>query len=197
MAGDADWHSFYRFFNLTRAKLMLAQNMHAEVNQYLGQCFEQASKAGWGYGMIAVRALQALAAHTPKAAIDFLSEALTLAQSEGFIRTFVDTGEELKPLLLEANRFGIASGYGEVILAAMEEKPSVSVIGQSSLVEPLSARELDVLRLLIQGLSNREIAENLIISVGTVKTHVHNICGKLNVRNRTEAAARAGELNLV
>ncbi|MGD2158493.1 MAG: LuxR C-terminal-related transcriptional regulator [Anaerolineales bacterium] len=197
MADDIDYHSFYRFFNLTRAKLMLAQNMYEDVNEYLGRCFEQASQAGWGYGMIAARALQALAAQTPKTAIDFLSEALTLARPERFIRTLIDTGEELKPLLLEANRLGLASGYGEMILSAMEEKPIVSAIGQSSLVEPLSARELEVLQLLAQGLSNREIAENLIISPGTVKTHVHNICGKLNVRNRTEAVARAGELNLV
>jgi LuxR family maltose regulon positive regulatory protein len=197
MAADTDYHSFYRYFNLTRAKIMLAQNMHEDANQYLGRCSEQASKADWGYGMIALRALQALATQNPKAAIDFLSEALTLARPDGFIRTFVDTGEDLKPLLLEANKFGLASGYAEVILAAMEEKPIVSVIGQSSLVEPLSARELEVLQLLAQGLSNREIAENLIISPGTVKTHVHNICGKLNVRNRTEAVARAGELNLV
>ena len=65
------------------------------------------------------------------------------------------------------------------------------------LVEPLSERELEVLRLITAGLSNREIAEKLIISTGTAKTHVHNVCGKLGVRNRTEAATRAKELGLV
>jgi DNA-binding NarL/FixJ family response regulator len=65
------------------------------------------------------------------------------------------------------------------------------------LVEPLSKREIEVLRLVTAGLSNREIAEKLYLSPGTIKTHVHNICGKLGVRNRTEAASRARELNLV
>jgi LuxR family maltose regulon positive regulatory protein len=65
------------------------------------------------------------------------------------------------------------------------------------LIEPLSDRELEVLGLVAQGLSNREIAERLFITVGTVKTHVHNIHGKLGVQRRTEAAARARELGLV
>jgi LuxR family maltose regulon positive regulatory protein len=197
LADNNDCHSFYRFFNLTRAKLMLAQNKVEEADDYLKRCYEQASQANWGYGVIAIRTLQALAAQTSIAAIDFLANGLKLAQSERFIRTFVDTGAELKPLLLKANKSGHGSGYAQVILAAMEDRPTVSVIGQSTLVEPLSARELDVLRLLKQGLSNKEIAENLFISPGTVKTHVHNICSKLNVHNRTEAVVYAGELNLV
>ena len=67
----------------------------------------------------------------------------------------------------------------------------------SPLVEPLSERELEVLGLVAQGLTNREIAERLFITVGTVKTHVHNIYGKLGVRGRTQAAARARELELL
>ncbi len=68
---------------------------------------------------------------------------------------------------------------------------------QAGLVEPLSARELEVLRLVAAGLSNRQIADQLIISPGTAKTHVHNICGKLGARNRPEAATRATEMRLV
>ena len=68
---------------------------------------------------------------------------------------------------------------------------------QGSLVEPLSEREIEVLRLVTAGLSNREIAEKLFISPGTAKTHIHNLCGKLGVRNRTEAAMKAKELRLV
>jgi DNA-binding NarL/FixJ family response regulator len=87
--------------------------------------------------------------------------------------------------------------YAEKILSALNEKTKKTIFGQLSLVEPLSPRELEVLRLMASGLSNREIAVELVISTGTVKTHVHNICGKLGSRNRTEAAARAHELGLV
>ncbi len=69
--------------------------------------------------------------------------------------------------------------------------------GFSSLLEPLSERELEVLRLVTVGMSNREIAAELVISPGTAKTHVHHLCGKLGVRNRTEAAMRAKEMGLV
>jgi ATP/maltotriose-dependent transcriptional regulator MalT len=79
----------------------------------------------------------------------------------------------------------------------MTEESDLPRKGFSSLVEPLSERELDVLRLIMAGMSNREIAVELVISPGTAKTHVHHLCGKLGVRNRTEAAMRAKELGLV
>jgi ATP/maltotriose-dependent transcriptional regulator MalT len=78
----------------------------------------------------------------------------------------------------------------------MTEEADTVEADQKSLVEPLSDRELEVLQLVSEGLSNREIAEKLIISTGTAKTHVHNLCGKLGVRNRTEAAMKAKELDL-
>jgi DNA-binding NarL/FixJ family response regulator len=74
---------------------------------------------------------------------------------------------------------------------------SVTATSAEILPEPLSEREIEVLRLVTAGMSNREIAEKLIISAGTAKTHIHNLCGKLGVHNRTEAAARARELGLV
>ena len=197
MTEEVDSHPFYRFFNLTQANLLLAQNKHDAANEYLVQCYEVAFRAGWQYGVIAVRVLQSLADPTPNAAFNFLSEALTLAQPEGFIRTFVDAGVALVPHLQEAARRGIAPDYVGKILVVMDKKPKIMPAGQSSLIKPLSERELEVLRLVTAGLSNREIAEKLVISPGTAKTHVHNICGKLGVRNRTEAAVRAKELGLV
>ena len=92
---------------------------------------------------------------------------------------------------------GILPEYVGQILAAIKGGQKKVVSQASSLVEPLSERELEVLRLVAAGLSNREIAEKLVISPGTAKTHIHNLCGKLGVRNRTEAATKAKELNLV
>jgi DNA-binding CsgD family transcriptional regulator len=69
--------------------------------------------------------------------------------------------------------------------------------GEAILEEPLSEREIEVLRLVVAGMSNREIAERLVISPGTAKTHIHHLCGKLGVRNRTEAAMKARDLQLV
>lgn len=197
LADDADCHNFYRFFNLTGANILLAQNQRAAAHDYLTRCYEGAVKAGWGYGAIAVRVLQTLAAGTPAEALKMLGDALSLAEPEGFVRTFVDAGTALLPHLQEAARRGIEVDYVGKILAAMQKRPKMILIDQTSLVEPLSERELEVLRLVADGLSNREIARKLFISTGTAKTHVHNIIGKLGVRNRTEAAARAIELGLV
>jgi LuxR family maltose regulon positive regulatory protein len=122
-----------------------------------------------------------------------LADGLKSSQTEGFIRSYVDTGFGLIPLLQEAARRGISPDYIGRILNAYGHGKKLTV----RLVEPLSERELEVLRLMTAGLSNREIAEKLIISMGTAKTHVHNVCGKLEVRNRTEAAIRAKELSLV
>jgi ATP/maltotriose-dependent transcriptional regulator MalT len=79
----------------------------------------------------------------------------------------------------------------------MTGKVGITGAGMGSLVEALSDRELEVLKLVTAGMSNREIAEQLFISPGTAKTHIHNLCGKLGVRNRTEAAMKAKELDLV
>ena len=114
-------------------------------------------------------------------------------------------GEKLIPLLREAIRQGIFPEYARRILDVMVEETEIAgtstltsdANGQSSLIEPLSDRELEVLQLVTEGMSNREIAEKLYISTGTAKTHVHNLCGKLGVRNRTEAALKGKELGVV
>ena len=80
---------------------------------------------------------------------------------------------------------------------AWDAGAQTSTVEQMGLLEPLSDRELEVLRLVAAGLSNRKIAAQLVISTGTVKTHVHNLCGKLGASNRMEASARARELRLL
>ncbi len=192
-AVDMDVNSFYRFIGLTKARLLLAQGDKATARELLKERLARATKAGWGYATITIHVLQALAAESEESALEILAETLQLSQPEGFIRTYVDAGTELIPLLQESARLGILPDYVGQILSAFSPGKKSTL----PLVEPLSKRELEVLRLVAAGMSNREIAEKLFISTGTAKTHVHNVCGKLGTRNRTEAATRAKELGLV
>jgi len=194
---NVDSHSFYRFLGLLRPRLLLAQGMLDLAAEKLGLCYETASRAGWGYGLVAVQVLQALAAKGHEPALGFLTAALQMARPQGYIRTFVEAGTGLIPLLQYASQRGVTPAYTGQILAAMDGKTIAPTRGQAALVEPLSERELEVLRLVTAGMSNREIGGKLFISPGTAKTHIHNLCGKLGVRNRTEAATRAKELGLV
>jgi LuxR family maltose regulon positive regulatory protein len=113
-------------------------------------------------------------------------------------------------LLRQAAARGIEPHYVQELLDAFAvqasaERPMANEIPPSfdqrrvpsSLVEPLTERELEVLRLVAEGLSNREIAERLVVAIGTVKVHIHNICGKLDVQNRTQAILRAQQLGLL
>jgi len=188
-----DCHPFYRFIGVTKTRTL--SDDHARA--YLDGLGQTAQANDWVYGLVAVRALQATLAETQEKALYFLVQALQLAEGGGFIRSFVEAGENLIPLLHEAIREGIAVEYAQRILDVMAGKTKIAEASMDSLVEPLSERELEVLQLVTEGMSNREIAEKLIISTGTAKTHVHNLCGKLGVRNRTEAAMKAKELGVV
>jgi LuxR family maltose regulon positive regulatory protein len=192
---NVDCHPFYRFLGVTKARTLPEEHARA----YLDGLSQAAQANSWIYGLVAIRAWQAALAEMQEDALRYLTEALQLAAEGGFIRSFVEVGEKLVPSLREATRQGIVSEYAGRILDVMAEAgvTPVDARNQSSLIEPLSERELEVLQLVSEGMSNREIAEMLYISTGTAKTHVHNLCGKLGVRNRTEAAMRAKELNLV
>jgi ATP/maltotriose-dependent transcriptional regulator MalT len=104
-------------------------------------------------------------------------------------------------LLRRAGTRGIVSRYIATLLAAFGEQQTADLPLTSPrpnpLVEPLTEREREVLRLLLEGASNREIAHRLVLSVNTVKRHVYNICGKLGVQSRTQAIIRARDLNLL
>ncbi len=149
--------------------------------------------------ILVLRALALSAREDQKYALTTLEHALTRAEAEGYIRLFVDEGGPMRSLLRQAQARGIASDYVAQLLAAFDEQhvagPAISA--RSTLVEPLTEREREVLHLLSTGASNREIARRLVLSVGTVKKHVYNICGKLGTQSRTQALARARGLNLV
>jgi LuxR family maltose regulon positive regulatory protein len=197
MAVDADAHSFYRFIGLIRTRLLLAQGDKPAARVTLDECLAKARAGGWGYAVVVIRTLQVLAAEKKELALLYLDEALKMAQPEGFIRTFLEAGPSLVPLLLEEASLDGVGDYARQILETFDTHFAPSLPPDARLVEPLSGRELEVLRLLGAGLSNLEISERLFVSLGTVKTHLHHIYGKLEVTTRTQALARAEKLRLI
>ncbi len=136
-------------------------------------------------------------------ALQALDQALSLAEPEGYQRTFIDEGEPMAQLLYTAAAEGMHPTYVGRILAAFAKEDSQKLTlrrspeASENLIEPLSQRELEVLNLLAEGLSNQEISAKLHISISTVKGHTSQIYGKLNVNNRTQAVARARSLGLL
>ncbi len=129
-------------------------------------------------------------------ALNALVEALTLAEPGGYVRSFVDRGPALAVLLQEAAAQGVTPDYVNDLLSAFDEDVEVPMRKQP-LIEPLSARELEVLGLVAEGLSNREVGRRLHIAESTVKSHLNAVYGKLAVDNRTQAAAKGRALKLL
>jgi LuxR family maltose regulon positive regulatory protein len=173
--------------------------------QLLEQQHQAAMAAGRVENDIEILVLQALAFQVEgdaDQALSALEQALSLAEPEGYLRTFVDEGEPMARLLRRALQQGIAPGYVSRLLAAFGESAALaSPVAQSlvdqPLVEPLTGRELEVLRLIAAGLANREIAQELVVAVSTVKTHINHIYGKLDAKSRTQAVAKAQALDLL
>ena len=154
--------------------------------------------------MLEVLILQALtldAQGKRNEALSTLHDTLKRAEAEGYIRLFVDEGAPMQVLLQQSLRLGILPGYVSMLLSAfgdphvLDATPARSA--NQTLVESLTQREREVLHLLSAGVSNREIADRLVLSLGTVKKHVSNICGKLDARSRAQAVARARALHLL
>jgi LuxR family maltose regulon positive regulatory protein len=179
------------------ARVLIAQGKLDKASKLLVHLLEMAETAGAMAYMIETLILQALvlqAQSKDEQALTALERALTIAEPEGYVRTFVDEGPQLAQLLRRAVVQGTAVDYAGSLLAALEEE----AMGVAApLVEPLSPRETEVLRLLTTHLSHAEMAEELVVSVNTVRSHVKNIYGKLDVHSRMEAVERATELGLL
>ncbi|MGD9049584.1 MAG: LuxR C-terminal-related transcriptional regulator, partial [Anaerolineae bacterium] len=166
-----------------------------------------ADRLGRAIEIQALRALAIAGVMGPDQALESLEWALHLAEPEGYVRLFLDEGEAMIHLLQQAAERGIAPTYVQALLAAfgagedpgrpMRAGALPAARRPSPLVEPLTPRELEVLRLLAEGLTNPEIARRLVVSLPTVKSHARNIYGKLGVHGRREAVDQARELGIL
>jgi LuxR family maltose regulon positive regulatory protein len=187
---------------LHAAQAQLAQGDVPAASAALVEAQLQAQANGWADDLLHVKALQAVVCHLQGAkaeALQRLSEALAIAEPEGFVRLFLDKGQPMRQLLVEAAARGIQPAYVTRLLAAFEaqSRPQPSAANLQPLEEPLSRRELEVLRLIAQGLSNDEIGKRLFLALDTVKGHNRKIFEKLGVQRRTEAVAEARRLGLL
>ncbi len=193
---------------ISQARVHLAQGDPSTALAVLEPVRQQVEAKDWQDERLKVMVVQAVALHAhgeKDQAVQLLFDALALAEPGGFIRLFVDEGMPMAQLLSDAAAHGIMPDYIGKLLAVFEAeeqkrqdtsyRPPASPT--QTLIEPLSQRELEVLQLIAQGLSNREISQQLFLALDTVKGHNQKIFGKLQVQRRTEAVARARELGLL
>jgi len=148
--------------------------------------------------IIALEALLCDALGEHQKALAKLEEAIQHACAGGYVRVFVDLGTPMQALLTELGQKEVAPGYIDRILRAFPTSAAaITLADQENLLESLTKRESEVLELLAQRLTNREIAERLVLSTGTVKQHLYNIFQKLNVKNRRQAIAAAKGLDIL
>jgi LuxR family maltose regulon positive regulatory protein len=191
--------------SLIQARVLLVQGETSAALAVLESLRQQMETKGWQDERLKVMVLQAVAlrAHGEKEkAAELLDEAFVLAEPGGFIRLFVDEGAPMAQLLREAASRRVMPDYTGKLLSAFDAEKRIAE-GKSALptvqplIELLSQRELEILRLIALGLSNREIGERLFLALDTIKGHNRIIFDKLQVQNRTEAVARAHELGLL
>jgi LuxR family transcriptional regulator, maltose regulon positive regulatory protein len=199
---------------LVLARVLLAQHDPGPALALLGRLLGAAASQGRVGSIIEIGALRALALAAcgdHAGALGALTEAVTLAGSQGYVRVFADEGTPMRALLAQlpvarpgqqhAAR-GIDPGYLAALLRACGPADGApprrrAAAASPGLAEPLTGRELEVLRLLAAGRSNQRIAHDLVVALDTVKRHVTHILGKLGAANRTEAVARARDLDLI
>jgi LuxR family maltose regulon positive regulatory protein len=202
----ADDLSYLREFeHITLARVLLARYAAERAEraiqgatrllERLLRAAEEGQRTGSVIEILVLQALVRQARDDVPAALASLQRALTLAEPEGYVRVFVDEGPPMASLLRAAAKLRIAPGYVRRLLAAVN-KTEDSTPASQGLIEPLSERELDVLRLLGSDLGGPDIARELVVSLNTVRTHTKNIYAKLGVNNRRAAVRRARELGL-
>jgi len=217
LSAEDDLSYLREFEHITLARVLMARDhTDSAICEALGllERLLHAAQAGERLGnVLEILVLQALAHQLrgdSAAALASLERALTLAEPEGYVRLFLDEGAPMMQLLRDAAAGRIKPDYSSKLLAGFDaeqpqnvgesphpDRPVAATPAARQLIEPLSQRELDVLRLFATELSGPEIARELVIGLSTVRTHTKSIYGKLNVTNRRAAVQRAVELNLI
>lgn len=197
-----DLHKEY--YRLTLARIYLAHGKHAEVEEMLAGTTPPVAVGSRISRQLESNLLLAAAAarqqHLPEA-FNIIESCLALAKPEGYIQIFLDVGEQARELLtayLRSDDLGYKQYAHKILDAFSLKRQAGSLVSHPvGLFEPLSDREMEVLRLIATGRTNQEIANQLVIASGTVKAHTSNIYRKLDVVNRTEAVARARQLGIL
>ena len=206
----ADLAYLREFEHVTLARLLLAEHERGEVNGALRQATdllgrllraaEDGERTGRVIEVLVLTALACQAQGDTDGAFDALERALVMAEPEGHVQVFVGEGTPIRRLLRDAAAAdGGTRAYAARLLSVLGERAPLpgSAGGAGELLQSLTPREVEILRLVATGMTNAEIADHLFVSTATVKRHVANVYGKLDVRNRTEAAARARDLDLL
>jgi LuxR family maltose regulon positive regulatory protein len=194
------------FDHVTLARLLLADSrgersvgagrQALDLLQRLLQAAQDGGRAGTVIEILVLQALGHQSRGDSVPALTPLEQALTLAEPEDYVRVFVDEGPPMGALLAAAAQRGIATAYVRRLMNGFGAAPTRPT-APHGVVETLSDRELDVLRLLATDLGGPDIARALVLSLNTVRTHTKNIYTKLGVNNRRAAVSRATELGLL
>ncbi len=186
-----------QFAHSTLARLLVADGRVVEALALTDRLVRTAEDAGWVAAALDALVVQALGRHAAgdaRGALESLARAFAVAEPEGFVRTFVDEGPPMAALLKEAAKRQLAPGYVSLLQRALAPgRPT----RREGLAEPLSERELEVLRLLATDLSGPEIARHLVVSLHTVRSHTKAVFAKLGVNSRRAAVHRGRELDLL
>ena len=207
ISATADLTYLREFEHVTLVRLLLAQGMHdraeamlddaIELAQRLVEAADAAGRNGSAIEILVVLALARDARGDQAGATAFLERALTLAEPEGYVRVFIDEGPPMTALLRQVAKERSASTYVRRLLAATVTTARETASQRQPLIEPLSARELEILRLLDSDLDGPDLARELTVSLNTVRTHTRNIYAKLGVSSRRAAVSRGAELGLL
>jgi LuxR family maltose regulon positive regulatory protein len=184
---------------LALLRLLLAQGDYDAALRLSERLLQKAQVASRVGQIIEILVLQALAFQGKKdmpRAMAILDKAVSLAQPEGYVCTFLDEGEPMAKLLYQAQAHRVGAGYASELLSAVGRASGTTPPPVQLLIEPLSMREIEVLKLIEAGHSNQEIAARLVISMATVKRHISNIYAKLGAKSRTQAVSLGRELRL-